>query len=170
MSWASSGCSAPLQVTQEKERKGHSPSTPAFKIIFRQRLSKALNPFVTTYFWWSTLHAWLYSHFNLIAGVWGGGRQINLFILISSLWERRKLDPSHRQAGKLRKRQESDGPHLSLPLPTSTRSGSQDFWHPSPSPLVQWEGRIKLLLLPAEPHTDQTPPGPISWELQVEAR
>lgn len=73
MSWASSGCSAPLQVTQEEERKGHSPSTPAFKIIFRQRLSKALNPFVTTYFWWSTLHAWLYSHFNLIAGVCGGG-------------------------------------------------------------------------------------------------
>lgn len=40
------------------------------------------------------------------------------------------------------------------PLPTSTRGGNQDFWHPSPSPLVQWEGRIKLLLLPAETHTD----------------
>lgn len=43
-----------------------------------------------------------------------GGRQINLFILTSFLWERRKLDPSHRRAGKI---EEAAGKRWSSPFP-----------------------------------------------------
>lgn len=56
--------------------------------------------------------------------------------------------------GKLRKQQTRGGPHLPLPLRASTKDRSQISDIPVPCPLVQWEGRIKLLLLPADTHTD----------------
>lgn len=168
MSWASSGCSAPLQVTQEKREKDIALALQLSKSFSDNVFPKHWILSVTTYFSWSSLHAWLlYSHFNLIGGVWG--RQINLLSSYHPLGKEKAWSfpsPGWENEEAAGKRWSSP----SLPLLTSTRGGSQISDIPLQALLVQWEGRIKLLLLPAETHTDQTTPGPISWELQVEAR
>lgn len=148
MYWTPAGCPAALQVTERKERKGHSPGIQAFKIT-STHLAKSLHIHSNHHAWWGSLHAWLYFPSRI---EWA---QIYPFILMLSLRKGESLIIPITGLGKLRKQH-----------PPASTAGRR---HPVLSPLVQLKGRLKLLLLPAEAYTTQTPPRSISCEPQVQA-